>query len=184
MAQNRPPPAFQEYAASMLSKMTFRMMSFKSRGLLYTIRLEYWVGNPLPADPEKLSRILGLTSHEVSNSLLELGELVCIDEGFLRISELDDYRKHLDDRHRRQSEGGKEGARRSKEKSKQIKQVESVEDYSKGYLQVPFGSTRGSLVKSSPVQSNTTQESQVINEVDKEWIEDYENTPTQSSRRN
>lgn len=184
MAQNRPPPAFQEYAASMLSSMTFRMMSLQSRGLLYTIRLEYWIGNPLPSNPEKLSRVLGLSNSEVGNSLLELGELVRIDQGFLKVPELDDYKNHLEDRHRKQSEGGKEGARRSKEKSNQFKQVENSDDYSKGDLQVPCGSTRGSLVKSNPVQSNSTQISQVTNEADKEWIEDYDRTPIQPYRKN
>ena len=45
MAQNREPPAFQEYTASVVAKTEYRVMSLESRGLHYTMRLdlECWV---------------------------------------------------------------------------------------------------------------------------------------------
>ena len=53
MAQNREPPAFQEYAAAMMAKTDYRLMSLAGRGLLYTMRLECWVNLtcPPPAVP-------------------------------------------------------------------------------------------------------------------------------------
>lgn len=181
MTQNRPPPAYQEYAASMLSSMTFRMMSLSSRGLLYTLRLEYWIGNPLPANPESLSKVLGLKTDDVVSGLQELCELIRIDQGFVKIPELDDYKNHLLDQRRRQSEGGKEGARRAKTKSdehKRIKQsvVSTMVDH-----ELPRGSTPRGLVQPRKVKTSPTQISQVINEEHSEWVEDYDRASGKSS---
>lgn len=181
MTQNRPPPAFQEYAASMLSNMTFRMMSLSSRGLLYTLRLEYWIGNPLPADPARLSKVLGLKNEEVEYGLQELCELIQIDQGFVKVPELDDYKNHLQDRHRKQSEGGKEGARRAKSKSDEERGIKQSEAPPHGDHEVTRGATSGGLVKSSKVKPSSTQISQVINGDHSEWLGDYDSTPMRSS---
>ncbi|MDD2775937.1 MAG: hypothetical protein PHU06_08275 [Gallionella sp.] len=38
MTQNREPPAYQEYAATMLANKNFRLMSLEERGLFFTMR--------------------------------------------------------------------------------------------------------------------------------------------------
>jgi len=180
MSQNRPPPAFQEYAASMLSNMTFRMMSLSGRGLLYTLRLEYWIGNPLPSDSEKLSKVLGLKNSEVASAIKELGELISVEQGFIRIHELDDYRSHLDDQRRKKSEGGKEGARRARNLADEKKQLLQNKEQSSGDPELSQGSTSGVLVKHMRVQTNLNQISQVNNEEHSEWIDEYERTRIKS----
>ncbi len=59
MAQNRKPPAFQEYASTMLANISFRSMNMEARGLLHTMRLECWANYELPSDLELLSSVLG-----------------------------------------------------------------------------------------------------------------------------
>jgi hypothetical protein len=181
MTQNRPPPAYQEYAASMLSNMTFRMMSLSSRGLLYTLRLEYWIGNPLPANPESLSKVLGLTTDEVVSGLQELCELIRIDQGFVKVPELDDYKNHLLDRQRKQSEGGKEGARRAKSKSDDQKGIKHSDVNPMVDHELPLGSTSRVLVQSSKVKPSPTQISQVINEEHSVWLRDHDRAQLRSS---
>ena len=55
MAQHRDPPAYQEYAASMMARTEYRVLSLEGRGLLYTLRNECWVNGQLPADPATLA---------------------------------------------------------------------------------------------------------------------------------
>ena len=59
MAQNRQPPAFQEYASTTLANISFRSMNMEARGLLHTMRLECWANYELPSDLELLSSVLG-----------------------------------------------------------------------------------------------------------------------------
>lgn len=110
MAQNRDAPAYQEYAASMLAKTEFRVMSLEARGLLYTLRLECWVNGKMPADPATLGRMLGFPAEQIERALIEVSPLLKFVDGVIRCAELDDYRAHLDDRRQRQAEGGKKGA--------------------------------------------------------------------------
>lgn len=166
-SQNRPPPAFQEYAASMLANNDFRMMSLASRGLLYTLRLEYWLGNPLPADSHQLGKILGFDSSQVSLALQELGGLVTIKDGKLIFGDLDDYRRHLDERRRKQSAGGKVGAEIAK------KNKFSRDAYPEPDHQVTQRATSGSLVQNIPTQTSTDQSNSVIQGED-DWVDQYD----------
>lgn len=110
MSQNRDAPAFQEYPAEMLSKLYFRELTLLERGLLYTLRLECWVNQRLPADPLALARILGLNVEDVVGAMPVLHSFFEVAEGVLRCPELDDYRAHLETRKTKQSEGGKRGS--------------------------------------------------------------------------
>lgn len=110
MAQNRDAPAYQEYAAAMLAQLPFRSSSLAERGLLYTMRLECWVNGMLPADPKSLARVLGYPVEEVAGLLGGVMVFFHAENGFIVCPELDDYRAHLEERKRRQSEGGKTGA--------------------------------------------------------------------------
>ena len=59
MTQNRKPPAYQEYASTMLADISFRSMNMEARGLLYTMRLECWANGRMPSEIESLSTVLG-----------------------------------------------------------------------------------------------------------------------------
>lgn len=174
--QNRPPPSFQEYAASMLANNDFRMMSLASRGLLYTLRLEYWLGNPLPADPLQLGKILGFDSSQVALALQELGGLVMLKDGKVNIAELDDYRRYLDERRKKQSAGGKVGAEIAK-KNKSSRHASPMVDH-----QVTLGSTSGSLVQNSSTQPSTDQSNSVIKGKD-EWVDQYDQSDIHGHKR-
>lgn len=109
-AQNRPAPAFQEYAASMLARLEYRTLTLPQRGLLYSMRLECWVNRFLPESPSVLARILGFDEAEVVAELPYVMPFFGVQEGRIFSPELEDYRSHIDDVRARKSQGGKRGA--------------------------------------------------------------------------
>lgn len=110
--QNRDAPAFQEYAASMMAKIGFRTMTMAERGLLYTMRLECWVNDQLPADPDRLAKVLGYSGDEVKKALPAMLPFFTEFDGFFSSPELDNYKLHLQNSRKRMSEGGKKSARK------------------------------------------------------------------------
>jgi hypothetical protein len=161
MAQNRKPPAFQEYAASILSSKSFRVMNLSERGLLFTMRLECWVNQYIPTLSSELAKYLGFNHQEISDALSENvvsnfnksgGSFVC--------PELEDYRQHLIEQREKQSSGGKKGAAKT---NKKWRETES------GGPQV----TCESLVQSNSAQSSSTQSPKRGN-VDDEFVREYE----------
>lgn len=176
MTQNRPPPAFQEYAAPMLANRDFRVMSLAERGLLWTIRLECWVNHTLPADPAMLGRVLGVNAEEVTNALPAISPFILINEGSISCPELDDYRQHLLGQRQKQSDGGKKGAARTNGKRKSP-ETEADRAFGGG-----SGNSSGysrdnsrvlSSVQSSSVKPSKTQplERGVTSDP---WVSDYE----------
>ena len=159
MAQNRPAPCYQEYTASMLANVNFRQMPLAARGLLYTLRLECWENHRLPADLGKLASVLRFDESEIIAAMQWLDTFIRTKDGWLTSPELDDYRQHLADRRKAQSNGGKKGAAKT----------------NAGKSQAP----RESVVKSSTDQLSSVQNSPVSNEehmLDKSW-EKYQNEP-------
>lgn len=114
LSEGRDAPAFQEYAASMMSRFEYRALSLSSRGLLYTLRLECWVNQKLPSDPTKLAKVLGLDKGEIGALLPELTAFFTVVGDWLHSPDLEGYRNKIQDRRNRQSEGGKESRRRVK----------------------------------------------------------------------
>jgi len=110
MSQNRDAPAFQEYAATMLSRLPFRTMTLQDRGLLYTMRLECWVNMRLPGNHGDLAKVLGLPVAEVADSLPAVMPFFKTVDGYIISPELEDYRAHLAERKHKQSQGGKRGS--------------------------------------------------------------------------
>lgn len=110
MAQNRDAPAYQEYAASMMARVEYRIMPLVARGLLYTIRLECWVNRSVPKDPVVLARVLGCELSEIEGALPYVMPFLAESGESLICPELEDYRTHLAGVRDRQSEGGKAGA--------------------------------------------------------------------------
>lgn len=110
MAQNRKPPAFQEYAAEMMARVDYRSLSLAERGLLYTMRLECWVNRLLPSDPVVLGKILGFDASQIAAILPNVMLFFGVENGQIFCPELDDYRAHISTIRAKQSDGGKQGA--------------------------------------------------------------------------
>ena len=152
MAQNRQAPCYQEYSASMLANVNFRQMPLAARGLLYTVRLECWENHRLPADPSKLASVLRFDESEIIAAMQWLDTFIRTKDGWLTSPELDDYRQHLADRRKAQSNGGKKGAAKTNAGKSQV--------------------ARESVVKYSTDQPSSTQSNSVINNrdyIDKSW---------------
>ena len=159
MAQNRPAPCYQEYSASMLANFQFRQMPLAARGLLYTLRLECWENHRLPADSKRLASVLRFDETEIVSAMQWLDAFFRVDDGWLTSPDLEDYRKHLVDQRRAQSNGGKKGAAKTNAGKSQV--------------------SRESVVKSSTDQLSSSQNSPVTNEehmLDNSW-EEYQNEP-------
>jgi hypothetical protein len=161
MAQNRKPPAFQEYAATILSSKAFRVMNLSQRGLLFTMRLECWVNHSVPSLSNELAKYLGLGHQEVSEALSsDVMSYFNSSGGSLICPELEDYRKHLTEIKEKQIAGGKKGAAKTNGKWKEIES---------GNPQV----TCESLVKFNSAQLSSKQ-SLVNGNIDDEFVTDYE----------
>lgn len=180
MAQNRDAPAYQEYAAATLAKLPFRLMTLEARGLLYTMRLECWVNRHLPSSPKELAVVLGASEDEVRRSLSSVMTFFHSDGEFIQCPELEDYREHLNDRKRRQSEGGKTGAERKKARVNLRKtgRKSASEGNPEGDLKVTHEVTPRSLVQQSKAQHSQNQltgrEVSSITDTDDEWFASYD----------
>ena len=187
--QGQPPPAYQEYASTMLANRQFRLMNATGRGVLYTMRLEIWVNKSLPSDPVALSKILGLDFDDVSNALPTVMPFFSSENGEIRCPELDGYRAYLERRRLAQSQGGKHtAATLNAKKEKSNRRKNRVEQGNPGdaanlpatLLATPPASLQPlSTAKQSKAQSNPPLEKDSIS--DDPWITDY--TAAQVDRR-
>ena len=147
MAQNRKPPAFQEYAAALLANKNFRLMSLDERGLLMTMRFECWENLNVPSSKAELANYLGF--NEMNLPLTERVLSFFTDYGTSLIcQELEDYRQHIKEQREKQSKGGKKSAAITNAKWEKAESSNSTGN-STGNSQV----TRESLVKYNPEQS-------------------------------
>lgn len=170
MAQNRPPPAFQEYAANMMARTEYRVLSLMERGLLMTIRLECWVNIRMPADPTMLSKVLGVPQEQVKAALPAIAPFLKVVDGYLICPELEDYREHLRGIRDKKSEGGKLGAKMTNAGR------QSADRSGNGNRRAESGNprvTRDSLVKPNLAQLSKNQ-SLGSGDVDQEWVGAYE----------
>ena len=167
---SRKPPAFQCYAANLLSDKNFRKMSLTERGLFFTMYLESWANERLPTNIKELARYLGLDEMQVENNLTKY---VCI---FFKVEndeficpELEDYRKSLDERKKKQSDGGKKGAQIKKNKQ----QNQSTDEGQ------PLGLPEGSLIQTNTKQNNSKSslKEELPDDIN-EWLRDYDYTRT------
>lgn len=108
--QGRDAPAYQEFAASMMARMSYRQMTLSERGLLYTLRNECWVNRRLPSDAAKLARVLGYQVEDIHAALPGVMEFFEVHGETLTCPELEKYRHYQDVRRERMSEGGKKSA--------------------------------------------------------------------------
>lgn len=174
MAQNRDAPAFQEYASSMMATVAYRTMTLAERGLLYSLRLECWVNRRLPADPAKLARVIGFDALEVQRALPAVMPFFDISDEEIFSPELDDYRAYLEDRHERQSKGGKRGAEKTNDKRKA-----APDKGGRTATATPTGNPQAprrvlSTAKPRSDQSKPTQPSESDVPSTNEWVRAYE----------
>ncbi|MBU1664278.1 MAG: hypothetical protein KKG92_02620 [Gammaproteobacteria bacterium] len=163
MSQNRDAPAYQEYAATMLAKVPFRILNMAERGFLYTLRLEMWVNQTLPAETDLLAKVLGVTNDEVATLLPAVMAFFSTNDHVIYSQELDDYRAYLESRKTRQSEGGKRGAETRKGKRKPSAKRANTGNASTlpstppSTLQAPYEGEGKVLVQSRTAKPSQTQ---------------------------
>ena len=150
MAENRKPPAYQEYASNMLANISFRSMDLAQRGLLYTMRLECWANESLPSNIDTLSNVLG--QNIKPEHIKAVQSFFQIDESTIISPELNDYRQHLEERREKQSRGGRKGANKTNSKARSSDKTESS-----GNLRVSRRGSGGFLVKSNPEKQSQNQ---------------------------
>lgn len=113
MTQCRSAPAFQEYAAAMMSRFEYRTLTLAQRGLLYSMRLECWVNQFLPDSPEIIARMLGFDRAEIAADLPFVMSFFDVQNGRIFAPDLEAYRSHLNSIRERQAQGGKAGAEKT-----------------------------------------------------------------------
>ena len=166
MAQNRKPPAYQEYAAAMMAIREFKLMSLAERGLLFTIRLECWTNLVIPQSPVELAKCLGFSESEMNVALTSNVKAFLKERGADYIcQDLEDYREHLEEIRLKRVEGGKRGAALTNAQRK----VNRESAVSQGTRR----DTRDSLVKVNLNQYSQTQSLEEDVVVD-DFVSDYE----------
>ena len=119
---SRPAPAYQEYAADMLAKREFRLMSLSERGMFWTMRMECWVNTCVPSDKQNLAKIFNLTESQVETALSSnVLKFFNSKNDSLFCQELDFYRENLNARSKAQSEGGRNGGKVTQAKTREAK---------------------------------------------------------------
>lgn len=182
MSQYREAPAYQEYASTILSKLSFRTLGLAERGLLYTMRLECWVNLHLPSNHNDLAKVLGLSVKEISELLPSLMGFFKIEDNHIICPELEGYRQYLADRKTRQSEGGKLGANKTNQSRKARENSEkniSSSNPTTNLRESRRPNRRGdveSLVQSSKAQQSQNQSLHAENT--DSFISDYEKCET------
>ena len=178
MNQNRNPPAYQEYAATILSDKNFRLMTLEERGLLYTMRLECWANLELPSDEVELAKYLSFNPADVQKALSpRVKSFFDVKNGMYFSPELENYRNHLNERKEKQSQGGRRGANITN--GKPIKSTNkahtSNSGKSSGIFQLPRQGARESLVQLKPVKPSQDQLLKNNNK-HSQWLDDLERT--------
>lgn len=100
-------PAYQEYAVDMLGSRAFRVMSLAERGLLFTLRLEFWVNGSVPGDLGELAAVLGIPKPTLSDAMTDRvrGFMEAGTAGDLCFPDLENYRKLLASRREAMAKG-------------------------------------------------------------------------------
>lgn len=142
--------------------------------------MEFWVNGSLPSEINELSKLLGFGVNEVKNALSRLqfsfveevnGELIC--------KELEEYRTQFNEKREKQRLGGIVGAQKKKARNKQDSTTETILHV--GVPEgLPQGSPKGSLnyINLNPVNSNQLTKESINLDSNKEWLEQFDDSPT------
>ena len=169
--QNRPPPAYQEYASDTLANMDFRLLSLAERGLRTTMRHECWVNRYIPSNAQDLALVLNLNASEVERALTkrllsffeqEGGNLYCLD--------LENYRDALMKRRKSQSEGGRSGGKKTQKMIRESQLQKS--NTGQANLQTTLQPKVKVLSRVEERREESPRESKVQDEITN-WINDY-----------
>lgn len=176
MAQNRPPPAYMEYAAAMLANVQYRTMSLEERGLLDTMRRECWVNRSLPNSPAVLARVLGLDTQQIEDALPCVMPFFQVTDSKIICPELEDYRAHLTAIREKQSEGGKRGAgiTNSAKNKPKTRTNKGFTGNAATDLQVDPQVKSESLVQFNSNQTNSTPSLETV-DIQDPWVTEYDN---------
>ena len=113
----RRPPAYQTYASDDLASSKYYMLTLAERGLMESMRRVYWIEDGIPADAEVLASAVRRPAEEVraalSQHVLDYFVENPHDASKLLCRVLAGQMAEQMDRRRKQSEGGKEGARKT-----------------------------------------------------------------------
>jgi hypothetical protein len=156
-------PAFMMYASDTMADRNYRLMSLEERGLFLSLLCECWVNRAVPTDSSGLAKLLGFPVDTVRTTLTE--RVLSFFErkgGEIQSAELERYRKTLEDRRDRMSQGGKKGA--------QIKwrPVPSGDGH-------PNGVSIGSRVEMSREEKNRGESLiKGVTSIDDAWVKDYD----------
>jgi hypothetical protein len=176
MPQNRKPPAYMEYAATVLSTREYRLMTLAQRGLFHTMRLECWVNHHVPASLDELAKYLGIESSEARATLTDgVKSFFNEENGLYSCPELEDYRQYLAERKAKQSKGGERGAAIKNRKRNTSNRGTNTTDEGNTATnsQVPRRVGDESLVQSSTEKQSQTQSLESDVPIDP-WVADYE----------
>ena len=166
--QNRPAPAYQEYAATILSDRTFRFLSLAQRGLYYTLKLECWVNGSIPLENRQIATIAGSSLDEIEKLLPSvLKWFKRTNDGYV-CPELEGYRAHLDKISESRKKAGSIGGKTPRSKEKDAKQM-----LGKCLPNAEQVSSKLSIVKSSSVKSNPALSSEVLSQ-HSDWLQGYD----------
>jgi hypothetical protein len=172
--QNRKPPAYQEYAATILANRHFRLMTLEERGLLYTLRLECWENKQAPVSSGDLAKYTGCDIDAIEKALTDKVKTFFVEEsGWFLSPELEDYRKHLADQKKKQSQGGKRGsAITNNNLHTKTKDTTST-------LQLPRQGSNESLVQTSTDKLSQAQFiKKEVASINDSWVKGYEANDT------
>jgi len=103
-------PAYMEYAANLLARREMRSMTLAERGLMFTMKLECWPNQGIPADVDELSAYLGITVEELRLNLPKVMWHFEISGNDICCPSLEKYRDEQDARIAKQAAGGRLGA--------------------------------------------------------------------------
>jgi len=115
----RNPPAFQCYASDLLADENFKLASLTERGLAFTMFLQCWVSDSVPADQIELAKVLGLSLGDIEAGLTPRVQRFFEGIGGRLVRrELAEQKAAMMDRRKEQSLGGKKGAKSKWDKAK------------------------------------------------------------------
>jgi len=92
-------PAFQFYPKDYLSDAKIRAMTFKQRGMYWTLVCHCWIEQGLPADPKEIARILGIPTPArfEQHDWPAIGRCFYLKEGTYQHGRLDIERRKQDE---------------------------------------------------------------------------------------
>jgi uncharacterized protein YdaU (DUF1376 family) len=162
----RDQPYFPLYCANLIADHRYRLMNLSERGLYLTMLVECWHNGKVPENPVELSKFLGYQQIDIDNSLSErVLSFFSKEQAFLKNKEVESEKAKILERRLKQSLGGKDGAKRKKEKYSNFQ--------SKGQ---PLGQPEGSLgyINSDQINSIQVNQERDLPDIHEDWKNEFD----------